>query len=58
MNGLLTSANFRFNGRDLVFNYDKFFVDLNKIDNITFIPKAAYDKGSGTEVGGDRHYAE
>lgn len=56
MNGLLTSANFRFNGRDLVFNYDKFFVDLNKIDNITFIPKAAYDKGSNTEVGGDIVY--
>ncbi len=56
MNGLLTSANFRFNGRDLVFNYDKFFVDLNKIDNITFIPKSAYDKGSTTEVGGDIVY--
>ncbi|MEZ4903278.1 MAG: hypothetical protein R2822_16720 [Spirosomataceae bacterium] len=56
MNGLLTSANFRFNGRDLIFNYDKFFVDLTKIDNITFIPKAAYDKGSTTEVGGDIVY--
>jgi hypothetical protein len=56
MNGLLTSANFRFNGRDLVFNYDKFFVDLNKIDNITYIPKAAYDKGSKAEVGGDIVY--
>ncbi|MCA0232606.1 MAG: hypothetical protein LCH91_19215 [Bacteroidetes bacterium] len=56
MNGLLVSANFRFNGRDLMFNYDKFFVDLNKIDNITFVPKSAYDKGSNTEVGGDIVY--
>ncbi|MEI7583757.1 MAG: hypothetical protein WCJ44_13840 [Runella sp.] len=56
MNGLLVSANFRFNGRDLVFNYNKFFVDLNKIDNITYIPKAAYDKGSKAEVGGDIVY--
>lgn len=56
MNGLLVSANFRFNGRDLVFNYDKFFVDLNKIDNITYVPKAAYDKGSKAEVGGDIVY--
>ncbi|WP_162793884.1 hypothetical protein [Runella rosea] len=56
MNGLLMSANFRFNGRDLMFNYDKFFVDLNKIDKITYIPKEAYDKGSSTEVGGDIVY--
>lgn len=56
MNGLLKSANFRFNGRDLLFNYDKFFVDLNKIDNITFVPKDVYDKGGSTEVGGDVVY--
>ncbi|MFN8346306.1 MAG: hypothetical protein U0X91_14985 [Spirosomataceae bacterium] len=56
LNGQLLSANFRFNGRDLVFNYDKFFVDLNKIDNITYVPKAAYDKGSKAEVGGDIVY--
>ncbi|WP_037325742.1 hypothetical protein [Runella zeae] len=56
MNGRLVSANFRFNGRDLAFNYDKFFVDLNKIDNITYIPKEAYEKGSTTEVGGEMVY--
>jgi hypothetical protein len=56
MNGLLVSANFRFNGRDLIFNYDKFFVDLTKIDNITFIPKAVYEKGGTAEVGGDIVY--
>ncbi|MCU0340892.1 MAG: hypothetical protein MUE30_13490, partial [Spirosomaceae bacterium] len=56
MNGLLKSANFRFNGRDLLFNYDKFFVDLNKIDNITYVPKNVYDKGGNTEVGGDVVY--
>jgi hypothetical protein len=56
INGLLKSANFKFTGRDLQFNYDKFFVDLNKIDKITFVPKAAYDKGGGAEVGGDVVY--
>ncbi len=56
LNGILKSANFKFTGRDLLFNYDKFFVDLNKIDNITFIPKAVYDKGGNTEVGGDVVY--
>ena len=56
INGLLKSANFKFTGRDLLFNYDKFFVDLNKIDNITFIPKSVYDKGGTTEVGGDVVY--
>ena len=56
INGLLKSANFKFTGRDLQFNYDKFFVDLNKIDKITFVPKAAYDKGSSAEVGGDVVY--
>ena len=56
MNGLLKSANFRFNGRDLQFNYDKFFVDLNKIDNITYVPKNVYEKGGNTEVGGDVVY--
>ncbi|MFN4147143.1 MAG: hypothetical protein ACK4GN_15055 [Runella sp.] len=56
INGLLMSANFRFNGRDLQFNYDKFFVDLNKIDKITFIPKEVYAKGGTTEVGGDVVY--
>jgi len=56
MNGLLKSANFRFKGRDLQFNYDKFFVDLNKIDNITYVPKNVYEKGGNTEVGGDVVY--
>jgi hypothetical protein len=56
INGQLKSANFKFNGRDLVFNYDKFFVDLNKIDKITFIPKAVYDKGGTTEIGDDIVY--
>jgi hypothetical protein len=56
MNGLLKSANLKFTGRDLQFNYDKFFVDLNKIDKITFVPRAAYDKGGGQEVGGDVVY--
>ncbi len=56
MNGLLKSANFRFNGRDLQFNYEKFFVDLNKIDNITYVPKNMYEKGGSTEVGGDVVY--
>ena len=56
MNGLLKSGNFRFNGRDLQFNYDKFFVDLNKIDNITYVPKNVYDKGGTSEVGGDVVY--
>ncbi|MDF7818898.1 hypothetical protein P1X15_14880 [Runella sp. MFBS21] len=56
MNGRLISANFRFNGSGLAFNYDKFFVDLNKIDNITYIPKESYDKGGTTEVGGEVVY--
>jgi hypothetical protein len=56
LNGTLKSANFKFTGRDLIFNYDKFFVDLTKIDKITFIPKAVYDKGGSTEIGDDIAY--
>ena len=56
LNGQLKSANFRFKGNDLRFNYDKFFVDLTKIESITFVPQSVYSKGGSTEIGEDVKY--
>ena len=56
MNGQLKSANFRFTGSGLKFNYDQFFVNLNHVDSITYTPQEKYAKGMSGEVGGHVKY--
>jgi hypothetical protein len=56
VNGQLKSANFRFTGRGLKFNYDQFFVSLNQVDSITYTPQEKYAKGMTGEVGGHVKY--
>lgn len=56
LNGQLKSANFRFTGAALKFNYDQFFVNLNQVDSITYIPQEKYAKGMSSEVGGHVKY--
>lgn len=56
LNGQLRSANFRFAGQDLKFNYDKFFVNLNQVDSITYTPQEKFAKGMTSEVGGHVKY--
>ncbi|HEV7351228.1 hypothetical protein [Telluribacter sp.] len=56
VNGQLKSSNFRFAGQNLKFNYDQFFVTLNKVDSITYTPQEQYAKGLANEVGGHIKY--
>ncbi len=56
VNGQLKSANFRFTGSGLKFNYDQFFVNLNQVDSITYTPQEKYAKGMTGEVGGHVKY--
>ena len=56
VNGQLKSANFRFTGSGLKFNYDQFFVNLNQVDSITYTPQEKYAKGMSGEVGGHVKY--
>jgi len=56
LNGQLKSGNFRYSGRNMAFDYDKFAMNLNKIDSITFTPQKLAAKGKTEEVGGDIKY--
>lgn len=56
VNGQLKSANFRFAGSGLKFDYDQFFVSLNQVDSITYTPQEKYAKGMSSEVGGHVKY--
>ncbi len=56
LNGQLKAGNFRYAGRDLAFDYDKFSMGLNKIDSITFVPQKLAAQGRTDEVGGDIKY--
>ncbi len=56
LNGQLKSANFRFAGSGLKFDYDQFFVNLNQVDSITYTPQEKYAKGMTSEVGGHVKY--
>lgn len=56
LNGQLKSANFRFTGSGLKFDYDQFFVNLNQVDSITYVPQEKYAKGMSSEVGGHVKY--
>lgn len=56
LNGQLKSGNFRYSGRNMAFDYDKFAMNLNKIDSITFVPQKLAAQGRTEEVGGDIKY--
>ncbi|GAA4411340.1 hypothetical protein GCM10023187_37000 [Nibrella viscosa] len=56
MNGQLKAGTIRYSGRDLAFDYDKFSMNLNKIDSITFTPQKLAAQGKTGEVGGDIKY--
>ncbi|MCU0325601.1 MAG: hypothetical protein MUF45_10170 [Spirosomaceae bacterium] len=49
--GQLKVKNYRFAGKELEVDYDKFTVALNKIDSITFTPISIYRKGGRGEIG-------
>lgn len=57
-NGEMKVDNYRFRGQNVAFNYDKFFVSLDKIDSVTFVPQQAKGKQNVPEVGGDLKYAQ
>ena len=50
--GQFKTKNYRFSGKDLQFDYEKFALAFNKIDSITFIPQDVYRKGGKIEIGG------
>lgn len=54
--GQLKSGNMRYNGTDLAFDYDKFALNMNKINSITFTPQKLAEQGKTDEVGGDIKY--
>lgn len=56
LNGQLRAGTLRYAGRDLKFNYDKFSMNLNKIDSITFLSQKLAAQGKEAEVGGDIKY--
>lgn len=56
LNGQLKSGNFRYSGQNMAFDYDKFAMNLNKIDSITFVPQKLAEQGRTEEVGGDIKY--
>ncbi len=56
LNGQLKSGNFRYSGQNMAFDYDKFAMNLNKIDSITFVPQKLAAQGRSEEVGGDIKY--
>lgn len=54
--GQMKSGNMRYNGVDLAFDYDKFALNMNKIESITFTPQKLADQGRTDEIGGDIKY--
>jgi len=54
--GQMKSGNMRYNGIDLAFDYDKFALNMNKIESITFTPQKLADQGRSDEIGGDIKY--
>jgi hypothetical protein len=50
--GQFKAKNYRFSGKDLLFDYEKFSLALNKIDSVTFTPQSVYNKGGRQEIGG------
>jgi hypothetical protein len=56
LNGQFKAGTFRYSGQNLAFDYDKFGMNLNKIDSITFVPQKVANRGGAQEVGGDIKY--
>ena len=56
LNGQLKAGTLRYAGRDLKFDYDKFAMNLNKIDSITFSSPKLAAQGKDSEIGGDIKY--
>lgn len=56
LNGQFKAGTLRYAGRDLKFDYDKFSMNLNKIDSITFSSSKLASQGKEGEVGGDIKY--
>ncbi|MBO0939436.1 hypothetical protein J2I47_23000 [Fibrella sp. HMF5335] len=54
--GQMKSGNMRYNGADLAFDYDKFALNMNKIESITFTPEKLAAQGRTDEIGGDIKY--
>ena len=50
--GQFKAKNYRFSGKDLLFDYENFSLALNKIDSVTFTPQEVYRKGGRQEIGG------
>ena len=46
--GKITAGNFEINGKDFLFKYDSFFINLNKIDSIRFYVTEKNAKGQTT----------
>ncbi|WP_259015481.1 hypothetical protein [Emticicia fluvialis] len=55
-NGQLKAKNFRFSGKELVLDYEKYSLSLPRIDSITFTPPDAYAKGATKEIGSKFKY--
>ncbi len=54
--GQMKSGTMRYNGINLSFDYDKFALNMNKIESITFTPQKLAEKGKTDEIGGDIKY--
>ncbi len=56
LNGQIKAGTLRYAGRDIRFDYDKFSMNLNKVDSITFSSQKLAAQGKTGEVGGDIKY--
>lgn len=56
LNGQLKAGNLRYAGQSMQFDYDKFAMNLNKIDSITFSSQKLAAQGKNSEIGGDIKY--
>lgn len=56
INGQMKAGTLRYAGRDMKFDYDKFAMNLNKIDSITFASPKLAAQGKEGEIGGDIKY--
>ncbi len=54
--GQLKAKNYRFSGKNILFDYEKFLVNLNTIDSIGFTPIASFQKGNRKELGNHIRY--
>ncbi|MDB5239774.1 MAG: hypothetical protein JWP57_399 [Spirosoma sp.] len=55
-NGQLKAGTLRYTGQDLKFDYDKFAMNINRIDSITFSSAKPTAQGKEGEMGGDVKY--